>query len=132
MMALDSLHIRYRILSMRSKSRSLVILICLFLISFKVAASSIFIEAAIERAQMRQVTYVSSVGIEAGSSKDSTDKKQDAHSLFLMSHVTANISDVGIALPYRAVDSVAFSVSHEILFTQNFPDSAFKPPKITA
>lgn len=121
----------YRIRAMRSKSRSLVILICLFLISFKVAASSIFIEAAIERAQMHQSTYASSVALEVGVSKDSADEKQDAHSLFLMSHVTANINDFGITVPYRAVDSVAFNGSYEILFTQNFPDSAFKPPKIT-
>ena len=51
----------YRIRPMRSNSRSLVILVCLFLISFKVAASSIFIEAAIERAQMHQSTPLHTV-----------------------------------------------------------------------
>jgi hypothetical protein len=25
-----------------------------------------------------------------------------------------------------------FSIANEVLFTQNFPDSAFKPPKVTA
>lgn len=117
---------------MRSNSRSLVILVCLFLISFKVAASSIFIEAAIERAQMHQSTHASFMAVEVGSSKESADEKQDAHSLFLMSHVTANISDIAIAVPYRAIDSAVFNGSHEILFTQNFPDSAFKPPKVTS
>lgn len=116
---------------MRSRNRSVVILICLFLISFKVAAGSVFIDAAIERAQMYQTSFVGFASDQVHASKESTDGQQQSHTLFLMSHVTANVSDTSIVAPFRAAETITFYSSSDILFTQNFPDSAFKPPKLS-
>ena len=52
--------------------------------------------------------------------------------MYLMSHVTANISDIGIAVFLPSISVTRFSIANEVLFTQNFPDSAFKPPKAKA
>jgi hypothetical protein len=115
---------------MRSRNRSLAILICLFLISFKVAAGSIFIDAAIERAQMQQALFVGFASGHDHASKQTSDGQQ-SHSLFLMSHVTANISDTGVVVPSISNEIMSLGSFAEILFTQNFPDSAFKPPKVS-
>lgn len=117
---------------MRSRNRSVVILLCLFLISFKVAAGSIFIDAAIERAQMHQASFASFVSDQGHANKETTDGQQQSHTLFLMSHVTANVSDNSIIVPFRAIEVITFNCFSDIFFTQNFPDSAFKPPKATA
>ncbi|MES2586037.1 MAG: hypothetical protein V4536_03875 [Pseudomonadota bacterium] len=117
---------------MRSRNRSLVILLCLFLISFKVAAGSVFIDAAIERAQMHQASFAGFVLDQGHANTETADGQQQSHTLFLMSHVTANVSDTSIIVPFRTTEAIAFNCFSEILFTQNFPDSAFKPPKVTA
>lgn len=117
---------------MRSSSRPLVILLCLFLISFKVAASSVFIDVAIERAQMHQIAFTGFISQDSRASHQSTDGEQHSHTLFMMSHVTANVSDMSIAIPLHPSETMAFISSNKILCTQNFPDSAFKPPKTTA
>jgi hypothetical protein len=52
--------------------------------------------------------------------------------MYIMSHVTANISDIGITVFLPPTSAAKFSVANEVLFTQNFPDSAFKPPKAQA
>ncbi len=114
---------------MKSHSRSLSILICLFLISFKVAASSVFIEAAIERAEMYKSFQLGTAAVEIGLQSDSSDDKQDACSLFLMSHVTASVSAINILVQDQKVESASLRAVYDILFTQNIPDSAFKPPK---
>jgi hypothetical protein len=102
------------------------------LISFKVAAGSVFIDAAIERAQMHQ-TLFSDVASEQGHAGNETaNGQQQSHTLFLMSHVTANVSDTSIIVPFRPTEAIAFNCFSDIIFTQNFPDSAFKPPKIIA
>jgi hypothetical protein len=116
---------------MRSRNRSLAILICLFLVSFKVAAGSVFIDAAIERAQMRQAFIAGVISDYIHESKDTSDGEQQSHSLFLMSHVTANISDTGVVVPFISTEIMFPGSFTEILFTQNFPDSAFKPPKVS-
>jgi len=46
-----------------------------------------------------------------------------------MSHVTANISDIGITVHLPTISEFKFAPTSQVLFTQNFPDSAFKPPK---
>lgn len=117
---------------MRSSSKSLVILLCLFLISFKVTAGSVFIDAAIERAQMHQTSFSGFVSQEGHANKESADGQQQSHTLFLMSHVTANISDTSIPIPFYSNEAIVYSFSNDILYTQNFPDTAFKPPKPTA
>lgn len=117
---------------MRSRNRSLVILICLFLISFKIAAGSIFIDAALERAHLHQTSF-STLAPDYGHAGSDTDGgQQQSHTLFLMSHVTANISENRnvVFLPPEVTHK--FTVANEVLFSQNFPDSAFKPPKAIA
>jgi hypothetical protein len=114
---------------MRSHNRSLAILICLFLIAFKVAASSIFIEAAIERAEMYKGFQLGAAALETGLHSDSSDDKQDACSLFLMSHVTATVSTIDIVVQDQTAEPASHSAAYDILFAQNIPDSAFKPPK---
>ena len=115
---------------MRSNNRFVVTLICLFLISFKVAASSVFIEAAIERVEMYKSYQLGTAALESGLHSDSSDDKQDACTLFLMSHVTANVSGIDIHLPGQATNIIHLGGKSRILFTQNIPDSAFKPPKL--
>ena len=117
---------------MRFRNRSLAILICLFLISFKAAAGSIFIDAAIERAQMHQTASAGMATDQGHLSKESADGQQQSHSLFLMSHVTGNISDAGIVVPSFSAELIIPNCFTDTLFTQNFPDSAFKPPKLNA
>ena len=117
---------------MRSRNRSLAILICLFLTSFKVAAGSVFIDTAIERAQMRQAFIAGLISEYIHASKDTSDGGQQSHSLFLMSHVTANISDTSIVVPFISTELGSLIGLTNILITQNFPDSAFKPPKVSA
>lgn len=117
---------------MRSRNRSLAILICLFLVSFKVAAGSVFIDAAIERAQMRQAFISGVISDHIHASKDTSDGEQQSHSLFLMSHVTGNICDTGVVVPYIPTELGSLISLTDIFITQNFPDSDFKPPKVSA
>ena len=96
------------------------------------AASSIFIQAAIERAELAGGFSNISVSQQAHDSTESADDKQQVHTMYLMSHVTANISEIGIALLLPVLSPLQFATANEVVFTQNFPDSAFKPPKSTA
>ena len=117
---------------MSHRSKTLVLLICLFLIAFKVAASSIFIQAAIERAELAGSYSNDSMSQQAHNSSDSADDKEQVHTMYLMSHVTANISEIGIAVFSPSIAVATFSIVNEVLFSQNSPDSAFKPPKANA
>ncbi len=117
---------------MLPRSKTIVLLICLFLISFKVAAGSIFIQAAIERAELAGSYSNASVSQQTHSSSESADDKEQVHTMYLMSHVTANISDVGISIFLPPITTYKFTPAKEVLFSQNFPDSAFKPPKAIA
>ena len=114
------------------RSKTLVLLICLFLIAFKAAAGSIFIQSAIERAELAGSYSNSPMSQQAHNSSDSADDKEQVHTMYLMSHVTANISDAGIVIFLPPIMAHKFALANEILFTQNFPDSAFKPPKVIA
>jgi hypothetical protein len=114
------------------RSKTLILLICLFLVAFKAAAGSIFIQAAIERAELAGSYSISSVSQQAHSSSESADDKEQVHTMYLMSHVTADISDVGVVIFLPPITKRKFFLANEVLFTQNFPDSAFKPPKAIA
>ncbi|QWD60120.1 hypothetical protein [Polynucleobacter sp. MWH-UH35A] len=114
------------------RSKTLVLLTCLFLIAFKAAAGSIFIQAAIERAELAGSYSNSSASQQAYNSSESADDKEQVHTMYLMSHVTANISDVGVAIFLSPMTKQKFVLANEASFTQNFPDSAFKPPKFIA
>jgi hypothetical protein len=69
---------------------------------------------------------------QAHNSPESADDKEQVHTMYLMSHVTANISDIGAAFFIPTTTAHKFALENEVLFTQNFPDSAFKPPKANA
>ena len=111
------------------RSKTLVLLICLFLIAFKAAAGTIFIQSAIERAELAGSYNNASASQQAHNSSDSTDDKEQVHTMYLMSHITANISEIGIAVFLPSTTMHQFAMTNEVLLTQNFPDSAFKPPK---
>lgn len=102
------------------------------MISFKVAASSIFIQAAIERAQLASSFANVSISQQVHEGADSADDKQPVHTMYLMSHVTGNISENGVTVFLLPKTPIKFATSDEVLFTQNFPDWAFKPPKANA
>ncbi|BDT79758.1 hypothetical protein PKF032_16460 [Polynucleobacter yangtzensis] len=69
---------------------------------------------------------------QAHNDSGTADDNGQVHTMYLMSHVTANISDVGIVIFALPITTHKFSATNEVLFTQNFPDSAFKPPKAIA
>lgn len=117
-------------MSLRSKTLSLML--CLFLIAFKAAAGSIFIQTAIERAELANSYATELIVLQAQSVAESADDKEPVHTLYLMSHVTATFNDCSIAVFSPPISTATFTVSNEALFTQNFPDSAFKPPKAKA
>ena len=96
------------------------------------AAGSIFIDAAIERIQMHHSSFASHVSDQGHQSNEPADGEQQSHTLFLMSHVTANVGETGVVIAFVPHQIATFIPSKNILYTQNFPDSAFKPPKITA
>ncbi|AWW46985.1 hypothetical protein DPM18_09290 [Polynucleobacter paneuropaeus] len=117
---------------MLPRSKTLVLFICLFMIAFKAAAGSIFIQAAIERAELACSYANGSIVVQVQSIAESADDKEPVHTMYLMSHVTANIAEIGTAVFSPPISVATFSITNEVLFTQNFPDSAFKPPKAQA
>jgi hypothetical protein len=111
------------------RRKTFPLLLCLFLIAFKVAASSIFIQAAIERAELAG-DYSSIVAMQLNpETSDTSDDNGKVHTMNLMSHVTANISNTEIAICQLQVGSIQNFVADKVLLTQNFPDAEFKPPK---
>ena len=117
---------------MLPRSKTLVLFICLFMIAFKVAAGSIFIQVAIERAQIDSSYANVPISQQSYESAGSFTDKHQAHTMHLMSHVTANISEAGITVFSLPKTPIQFAIANKVLFSQNFPDSAFKPPKATA
>ena len=117
---------------MLARSKSLALLICLFLIAFNAAAGSIFIQAAIERAELANSYANGSVALGAHKISNSGDDKNPVHTLYLMSHVTATFDDSSIAVFSPPISTAIFSIANKVLFTQNFPNTVFKPPKAKA
>ena len=95
-------------------------------------ASASFIDAALERAHANHFSFFGFVSQESHAHKEFADDKQQSQTLFLMSHVTANISSTVILIPFIHSQTVTFNCLTEVFHTQNFPDSAFKPPKASA
>jgi hypothetical protein len=111
------------------RRKTFPLLLCLFLIAFKVAASSIFVQAAIERAELAG-DYSSIVAMQMNpETSDTSDDNGKVHTMNLMSHVTANISTAQINICQPQARSIQYFVADKILLTQNFPDAEFKPPK---
>ncbi len=117
---------------MRFSKKSFILAVCLFVIAFKVTAGSIFIQSAIERAQLQTGVCLSVQSAQNLNSNDSSEGKHPVHSIYLISHITANISDTSILMPFYSNEAIVNSFANDILYTQNFPDTAFKPPKMTA
>jgi hypothetical protein len=114
---------------MLPRRKTLVLFICFFLIAFKVAASSIFIQTAIEQAQIDSSYANVPISQQSHESARAFADKHQVHTMHLMSHVTGNISEAGITIFSPSKIPIQFVVANEVLFSQNFPDSAFKPPK---
>lgn len=111
------------------RRKTFPLLICLFLIAFKVAASSIFVQAAIERAELAG-DYSAIVAMQLNPvTSDAADDNGKVHTMYLMHHVTANVSTVEIAIYPPQIRSIQYFVADKVLLTQNFPDAEFKPPK---
>ncbi|MEA9569030.1 hypothetical protein [Polynucleobacter sp. AP-Nickl1-40-C4] len=111
--------------------KTLIIGLCLLLIAFRAAAGNIFIQSAVERVHL-QVNSCSSLGAEhALTQQDSTDDKQPVSAMYVMYHVTANVSDTQILIPAQAESVIAYGMRGDRLYFDNIPDSAFKPPKHT-
>ena len=117
---------------MRFSKQSFILAICLFVIAFKVMAGSIFIQSAIERAQLQGGTCVSVQSEQNLSSHDSSEFKDPVHSMYLMYHVTANISDTSLTVPVPAWSKISFFSQNDSLKLDNIPESAYKPPKLPA
>ena len=114
------------------RRKTFPLLICLFLIAFKVAASSIFVQAAIERAELAG-DYSAIVAMQLNPvTSDAADDNGKVHTMYLMHHVTANVSTVEIAIYPPQIRSIQYFVADKVLLTQNFPDAEFKPPKSIA
>ena len=111
--------------------KSLIIAICLFVIAFKVTAGSIFVQSAIERAQVHSHSCIAAVEKNSISSNDLSDDQQPVHSMYLMYHVMANISDAEILIPAQNNSTISYLNLGEKLYFNNIPDAAFKPPKLT-
>jgi hypothetical protein len=108
--------------------KSLIVAICLFVIAFKVAAGSIFVQSAIERAYLQ--SHACMAAVEAKTiPNDTSDNQQPVHTLYLMYHVIANISDTEILIPTQKDTAIAYLTQGDKLYFDNIPDSAFKPPK---
>jgi hypothetical protein len=120
---------RYRILIMYLSSKKLVLVICLFLVAFKAAAGSIFIQSAIERAKLAGAHVIAFSSQQAHSGSESAGENEQVHTMYLMSHVTANISEAGITIFPPVTSESRLTMTNEVLRTQNIPDTAFKPPK---
>lgn len=118
-----------RISLMLPRSKTLVVFICLLLIAFKVAASSIFIQAAIERAGLVSCINHDLVLPCPHESSQLDGDKQPVHTMHLMSHVTGNISNSAITINFAPQVIAKITNGNQVLFSQNFPDPAFKPPK---
>lgn len=117
---------------MLPRSKTIVLFICLFLVAFKAAAGSIFIQSAIERVELAGSYCKISDAQLINHSPDADDDKAQVHTMYLMSHVTANISETGVAICLPPISVAKFFITNDPALTQNFPDSAFKPPKAAA
>ena len=114
---------------MLPRSKTIVLLICLFLIAFKAAAGSVFIQAAIEQAQIDSGYASAPISHQLHEGAGSFPDSQHAHIMHLMSHVAGNISEAGAIVFSIPNTPVQFAIANKVLYTQNFPDSVFKPPK---
>jgi len=106
-----------------------ILAVCLFLIAFKAAAGSVFIQSAIERAHL-QGTSCTSIGVAQNlGSQDASDEKQPVHAMYLMYHVTASISNTAVFIPEPSEAKTSYALVNDRLLANAALDPAFKPPK---
>jgi hypothetical protein len=118
---------------MTPRSKTMIILVCLFLISFKVAAAGVFVQAALERAHQAgdySQSLTAHPSYEGKSPAD--DKSHPASSLNLMSHITAIESKANLPAFKLSSQTSSFWIISDPTRAQNIPDPAFKPPKTSA
>lgn len=109
--------------------KTFTLAVCLFLITFKVVASSIFIQTGIERTCLRTDACSMSFADSLSVINEEASEEEPVHTLFLMSHVTGNVGDVEFKLPVLGKISRKFYLSNDKLSLDNILDCPFKPPK---
>ena len=118
---------------MLPRCKTIVLIISLFLIAFRVMASGIFVESAIKRAHHISAYSISAFAQHSLESKESADHKHhQATTLNLMSHITANLNELGFTVLAISFQVAKFCLESDFLLSQNYPDTAFKPPKAIA
>lgn len=110
--------------------KTIVLAICLFMITFKVMASSIFVQSAIERACLHSYACVDAASAnQLAVSNEAASEEEPVHMLFLMSHVTGNLGNFSLDLPFSSESRSKYSASNDKLILGNISDCPFKPPK---
>lgn len=109
--------------------KSLIVALCLCVITFKVTAGSIFVQSAIERAQLQSHACMTAVEAKSISGNEASDDQQPVHAMYLMHHVTANMSNGQIHISAQSESIITYAAQGDRLYFDNIPDSAFKPPK---
>jgi hypothetical protein len=113
----------------RSK-KSMLIALCLLLLTFKAMAGSVFVRSAIERAHI-QATSCVGVEIQENAQERGSDK-ESVHNLYIMYHVMGDINDMVIVVPALSASSLVTSAEKKLPRLSNTPNSLYKPPKFTA
>lgn len=110
--------------------KTIILAICLFIITFKVMASNIFIQSAIERACLQSYACMDTVSVnQLVVSSEAASEEEPVHTLFLMSHVTGNLGNFSLNLPFSSESRSKYSASNDKLIRGNISDCPFKPPK---
>jgi hypothetical protein len=111
------------------RKKTLVLFICFFMIAFKAAAGSIFIQAAIERAELAYSYANGSIVMQVQNIAESVDDKEPVHTMYLMSHVTANITEIGITVLHR-FQLIRFLLQMKFCFRKTSPTQPLSHPKL--
>jgi hypothetical protein len=112
------------------RNKTLILVVCFFLVGFKIMAASTFISVALERAQYSQALASSSADFHhLDKSQRAHDKHLHATTLNLMSHVLASLTEVPNTIPLLSCREAALITANESAHTQTFPDSLFRPPR---
>ena len=110
--------------------KTIILAICLFIITFKVMASSIFIQSAIERACLQSYACMDTASVnQLVVSSEAASEEEPVHTLFLMSHVTGKLGNFSLNLPFSSESRSKYSASNDKLILGNISDCPFKPPK---
>lgn len=109
-------------------SRKLTIcLICLFVFSFKIAASNIFIDKGLDRAE--SISYLQKVNNTSLDSATLVKHIKVDFSLNLMSHVVGNLSSVIDIADYLLELGPSYNSIEISYIAKNIQEAIYKPPK---